>query len=460
MHILTIGVNHRNTPVKIREKLTFQPSALEQALTELRETKSIFEDVILSTCNRTELYVVCDQLHTGRYYSKKFFADWFRSTPESLLPYLVIKEDQEAIHHLFRVTCGLDSMILGETQILGQVRTSFLTAQSAGTTGTFFNELFKEALTLAKRAQDETQINDHPVSVSYAAVKLLNDTFGPLKDKSVLMIGAGDMSRLALKHLTGRGVRNLTVMNRTKDKADLLAQQFRGKAAALNSLDAWIEKSDIVFTSTSAPEFLITRATLLPLLTLRGNRPLILVDIGVPRNIDPEIARLDRVYLFDVDDLERIVDSNLEARRSAALQIELLIDRQQAKYTEWLHTLGVVPVISALRKKALSIHSETMKRIEDKLPEMTEQERKVISKQAKSMINQLLRDPINNIKELACCEHGKHAIDHFSEIFNIAGEVGRSEEPAKKREIKVLSDGELEADARQQTVHATESLLG
>lgn len=453
MHILTIGVNHRNTPVKIREKLTFQPSALEQALTELRETKSIFEDVILSTCNRTELYIVCDQLHTGRYYSKKFFADWFKMPSETLLPYLVIKEDQEAIRHLFRVACGLDSMILGETQILGQVKTSFLTAQQSGTTGTFFNELFKEAITLAKRAQDETQINDHPVSVSYAAVKLLDDTFGPLEDKSVLMIGAGDMSRLALKHLAGSGIRNLTVMNRTKDKADLLAQQFEGQAAELDALDAWIERSDIVFTSTSAPEFLITEAKLLPLLARRGKRPLILVDVGVPRNIDPELARLEGVHLFDIDDLERIIDSNQEARRNAAFQIERLIDQQQAKYTEWLHTLGVVPVISALRKKALSIHSETMKRIENKLPEMTEQERKVISKQAKSMINQLLRDPINNIKELACCEHGKHAIDHFAEIFNIADGVERSEKSEQVRELKVLPDGELEEDVHQRTIH-------
>lgn len=289
--------------------------------------------------------------------------------------------------------------------------------------------------------------------MSYAAVKLLDDTFGPLEDKSVLMIGAGDMSRLALKHLAGSGIRNLTVMNRTKEKADLLARQFGGQAAALDALDAWIERSDIVFTSTSAPEFLITEAKLLPLLARRGKRPLILVDVGVPRNIDPELARLEGVHLFDIDDLERIIDSNQEARRNAAFQIERLIDQQQAKYTEWLHTLGVVPVISALRKKALSIHSETMKRIENKLPEMTEQERKVISKQAKSMINQLLRDPINNIKELACCEHGKHAIDHFAEIFNIADGVERSEKPEQVRELKVLPDGELEEDVHQRTIH-------
>ncbi|MCO7176118.1 glutamyl-tRNA reductase [Sporolactobacillus kofuensis] len=453
MHILTIGVNHRNTPVDIREQLTFQPEMLEQALTELRETKSIFEDVILSTCNRTELYVICDQLHTGRYFSKKFFADWFHMTSEALMPYLVMKEDQEAIRHLFRVTCGLDSMVLGETQILGQVRTSFLTAQQTGTTGTFFNELFKQALSLAKHAQDETQINDHPVSVSYAAVKLLQDKFGALEDKSVLMIGAGDMSRLALNHLASSGMSHLTVMNRTKSKADLLADQFHGKSAALDAMETCIEQSDIVFTSTSASDFIIDESILLPLIEMRGNRPLILVDIGVPRNIDPAIAQLDHVYLFDIDDLEKIVDSNLEARKKAASQIEMLINEQQEKYSEWLHTLGVVPVISALRRKALSIHSETMKRIENKLPEMTEKERKVISKQAKSMINQLLRDPINNIKELAVCEHGKHAIDHFAEIFNIAEDVDHSPNQVMTLELKAFTKEKDDQSAHQKPIN-------
>ncbi|BBN98314.1 glutamyl-tRNA reductase [Sporolactobacillus terrae] len=440
MHILAIGVNHRNTPVEIREKLTFQPEDLERALSELRQTKSIFEDVILSTCNRTELYVVSDQLHTGRYYSKKFFAEWFGISLEALTPYLIIQEDQEAIQHLFRVTCGLESMVLGETQILGQVRESFVHAQQCRTTGTFFNELFKEALTVAKHAQDVTQINDHPVSISYAAVKLIQDYFGPLENKSVVLIGAGEMGTLAQKHLSSSGVRRLTIVNRTKEKADGLAKQAQANSASLESLGEQMKQCDIVFASTSAPGYLITEAQLQPILDQRKRRPLVLVDIGVPRNIDPVTAYMDGVSLFDVDDLDRIVDENRAARRRAAKQIEGFIEQQQGKYSEWLHTLGVVPVISALRRKALAIHSDTMKRIENKLPEMTERERRVVSKQAKSMINQLLRDPINNIKELACHEHGKHAIDHFAEIFNIDGDVpqrGQSEEEEKVTEFRI-----------------------
>lgn len=434
MHILSVGVDYKNTSVQVREKLAFQEADLEKALTGLRETKSIFEAVILSTCNRTEIYVVCDQLHTGRYYSRHFFASWFHISPEFLKPFLILREDQDAIQHLFRVTCGLDSMILGETQILGQVRHAFLTAQQLGTTGTFFNELFKQALTIAKRAQDETQINDHPVSVSYAAVKLLENVTGSLDQKSVLMIGAGEMSRLALKHLTSSGVRHLTVINRTKVRADRLARQFHGQSVPFASLGASIAHSDIVFASTSSPDYLITKENLAPLLAVRESRPLILVDVGVPRNIDPDTARLDQVRLFDIDDLKQIVDQNLEARRRAAARIRPLIMEQMDRYTEWLHTLGVVPVISALREKALSIHAEMMKRIDHKLPELTERERKVLSKQAKSMINQMLRGPITHIKELAGTEHGKHAIEHFAEIFDIE-EAAHSRKGEKETEL-------------------------
>lgn len=443
MHILSVGVDYKNTPVQVREELTFQEADLERALTGLRETKSVFEAVILSTCNRTEIYIVCDQLHTGHYYSKQFFAGWFHHEAESLKPFLILREDQEAIRHLFQVACGLDSMVLGETQILGQVRHAFLTAQQLGTTGTLFNELFKQALTVAKRAQDETQINDHPVSVSYAAVKLLENVTGPLNEKSVLMIGAGEMSRLALKHLISGGVRHLTVINRTKEKADRLAGQFHGQSAPYTALNTAIGRSDIVFAATSSPNCLINGKSLAPLLTGRPDRPLILVDIGVPRNIDPDTACLEQVHLFDIDDLERIVDRNLEARRTAADRILPLIAAQMDRYTEWLHTLGVVPVISALREKTLAIHAEMMERIDHKLPELTERERKVFSKQAKSMINQLLRDPITRIKELAGSEHGKHAIEHFAEIFDIE-EAAHSGMDGKKAETAARPSKELD----------------
>ncbi|MDD9147712.1 glutamyl-tRNA reductase [Sporolactobacillus sp. CQH2019] len=428
MHILAVGVNHHRAPVNVREKLALTASDLEKTLTKLRHTKSIFEDVIVSTCNRTEFYVVSDQLHTGRHYTQQFFADCFHISREDILPFLFVKEDREAVNHLFRVACGLDSMVLGETQILGQVRDSFLTAQKAGTTGTFFNELFKEAVTVAKHAQAESQINDHPVSVSYAAVELIKDTFGPLDDKRILLVGAGEMSQLALKYLTGGGTSQIMIANRTAEKAVRLADQFGGRAVPFESLSRCLDQADILIATTSAPDFLLSQRDAADAVARRGEKPIVIVDIAVPRNIDPDVARLDGVYLYDIDDLENIVASNLKEREKAALLIDPMIDEQLDKFAGWLRTLGVVPVITALRNKALSIHSETMKSIENKLPEMTQHERKVISKHAKSIINQLLRDPINKVKEIAGDKNSKEAMDLFIDIFNIADEVSGQQE--------------------------------
>ncbi|RYM06864.1 glutamyl-tRNA reductase [Sporolactobacillus sp. THM7-7] len=434
MHILTIGVNHHTAPVQIREKLTFDPWSLEEALKLLRNTKSIFEDVIVSTCNRTEIYVVSDQLHTGRYYTKRFFAEWFGITLDDLTPFLLIKEDNEAIIHLFRVTCGLDSMVLGETQILGQVRRGFLTAQKAGTTGTLFNELFKEAVTLGKRAQSETQINDHPLSVSYAGVELVRQMCGPLDKKRILVIGAGEMSALALKHLKSAGASQIVIANRTIEKAQRMAGRFSGRAISFEKLMEAAEEADIVISSTSAPGYILSADDIAQTIQRREGRPLFLVDIAVPRDIDPAVRQLDRVHLYDIDDLENIVAENREERKKAAQLMEPLIEEQFIRFCDWLKTLGVVPVITALRKKALDIHAETMKSIERKLPEMSEKERRVISKHAKSIINQMLRDPISKVKELAGQENGKDAVDLFVDIFNIAEDV-KKEQPDKPIEV-------------------------
>lgn len=437
MHILVVGVNHRTAPIDIREKLAFDKAGIDEALTTLRHTKSIFEDVIVSTCNRTEIYVVCDQLHTGRYYTKAFFYHWFGIEPSDLTPFLFIKEDDEAISHLFHVACGLDSMVLGETQILGQVRDSFLAAQKNQTTGTLFNELFKEAVTVAKRAQFETQINDHPVSASYTAVELAKQIFGRLDDKRVLIVGAGEMGELALKHFAGQGVSQVVIVNRTMEKAEKLAREVSGRAEPLSELGRLLGDTDILISSTSARSFILHAEDVEKAAVSRKGRPLFMVDIAVPRDIDPEIDRLDGVFLYDIDDLASIVEANVQERQKAALAMEPLIAAQMAKFSEWLQTLGVVPVITALRKKALAVQAETMKSIEHKLPDLTERERKVLSKHTKSIVNQLLRDPIQKIKEMAGKEDREAALQMFMDIFDIKEDVLQEKvKKEKKSETK------------------------
>ncbi|MGF9857040.1 glutamyl-tRNA reductase [Priestia endophytica] len=432
MHIIAIGLNYRTAPVEIREKVSFNDSELSEAMRVLKEQKSVLENVIVSTCNRTEIYAVVDQLHTGRYYVKAFLAEWFNISKEELSPYLTIYEHDAAIEHLYRVVSGLDSMVLGETQILGQVRSSFLTAQGQGATGTVFNQLFKEAVTLAKRAHHYTDIGANAVSVSYAAVELGKKIFGNLSQKHVLILGAGKMGELAAKNLSGSGVGNVTVINRTKEKAEALAQRFEGNARSFEDLAGALLEADIVISSTSATEYVITKETMKEVEKLRKGRPIFMVDIAVPRDLDPSLSELETVFLYDIDDLEGIVEANLQERQKAAETIEIMIEAAVVEFKTWIGTLGVVPVISALRQKALNIQSETMKSIERKLPNLTERERKVLNKHTKSIINQLLKDPILSAKELAGQKGAEESLQLFMKIFDIEHMV-RDERTIEKK---------------------------
>ncbi|WP_027409492.1 glutamyl-tRNA reductase [Anoxybacteroides tepidamans] len=419
MHIVVVGVNYKTAPVEIREKLAFSESELVEAMKLLKQQKSILENVIISTCNRTEIYAVVDQVHTGRYYIKTFLADWFQIDKETLAPYLTILEGEAAIEHLFRVTCGLDSMILGETQILGQVRSSFLVAQEGNTIGTVFKQLFKQAVTLAKRAHSETEIGSNAVSVSYAAVELAKKIFGDLSTKRVLIVGAGKMGELALQNLYGSGVQHVTVINRTFEKAEHLAEKFSGSAKPLSELQCALIDADILISSTGAKEYIITKEMMEHVEKMRKGRPLFMVDIAVPRDLDPALAEIENVFLYDIDDLQGIVEANLAERKKAAEQIEIMIEAELVEFQQWLHTLGVVPVIAALREKALAIQAETMQSIERKLPHLSERDRKVLNKHTKSIINQLLRDPISRAKELAAEPNAEEALQLFAKIFNI-----------------------------------------
>ena len=419
MHVIVVGINHKTAPVEIRERLTFDPSQLGDAMGQLQGKKSILENVILSTCNRTEIYAVVDQIHTGRYYIKEFLSEWFQIEKEEFTPFLFIYEEDGALEHLFKVACGLNSLILGETQILGQVRTSFLTAQEEKTSGTVFNQLFKQAITLAKKAHSNTDIGANAVSVSYAAVELAKKVFGTIENKHVLILGAGKMGELAIQNLHGSGATNVTVVNRTYEKAKDLATRFHGKAKSMDELQEALMEADILISSTGAKDFVLTKQMVEQIEKKRKGKPLFMVDIAVPRDLDPAIAELEGVFLYDIDDLEGIVQANLQERQKAADIIMLMIEEEIVQYKQWLRMLGVVPVISALREKALNIQSETMKSLERKLPNLSEREIKVLNKHTKSIINQMLKDPILQVKELAGTKDADKNLQFFMNIFNI-----------------------------------------
>ncbi|PKR82816.1 glutamyl-tRNA reductase [Heyndrickxia camelliae] len=433
MYIIAVGLNYKTAPVEIRERLSFNEEELQSAMTALKNKKSILENVIVSTCNRTEVYAVVDQLHTGRYYIKDFLAEWFRMDKDEFSPYLFIYEQDGAIEHLFKVICGLNSMVLGETQILGQVRNSFLTGQEAGSTGTIFNHLFKEAITLAKKGHSETEIGSNAVSVSYAAVELAKKIFGDLKDKHVLIVGAGKMGELAIENLHGSGATNITVINRTFEKAQNLAERFNGTAKSLQEMQCALVEADILISSTGSKDYVITKEMMDSVNKMRKNKPLFMVDIAVPRDLDPQISEAENIFLYDIDDLEGIVEANLAERKKAAEKIMMMIEAEIVHFNQWVNMLGVVPVITALREKALAIQSETLKSIERKMPNLTEREKKILSKHTKSIVNQLLKDPITQAKEIAAEPNAQQQLALFKRIFNI-------QDPALETENTLLAE--------------------
>jgi glutamyl-tRNA reductase len=443
MHIIVVGLNYKTAPVEIRERLTFNEANIGVATQTLRSKKSILENVILSTCNRTEIYAVVDQLHTGRYYIKEFLSEWFGLPQEEFTPYLFIYEEDGAVEHLYKVACGLNSMVLGETQILGQVRSAFLLAQAENSTGTVFNQLFKQVITLAKRGHSETDIGANAVSVSYAAVELAKKIFGTLMSKHVLVLGAGKMGELAIQNLHANGASKVTVINRTFEKAQGLASRFAGVAKTFEELQASLIDSDILISSTGASEFVITKEMMASIAKIRKGKPLFMVDIAVPRDLDPRISELEGVFLYDIDDLEGIVEANLQERKKAAEKIMLMIEKDLVEFKQWLNLLGVVPVISALREKALQIQTETMNSMERKLPNLSDHDIKVINKHTKSIINQMLKDPILQAKELAGKQNSSEALDLFIKIFNIEEQVD------KQLENKAVETRQEKAQAPQ-----------
>lgn len=434
MHILAVGLNHRTAPVEIRERFAIAEHALPEALQQLRTTKSVLECVVVATCNRTEIYVVVDRLHMCGLFIRSFMEKFFQIPRQEFTNYLYMYEDDHAIDHLFRVASGLDSMVLGETQILGQVKDSFLLAQELGTTGTWFNMLFKQAITMAKRAHAETSIGETAVSVSYAAVELGKRIFGQFTKKKVLILGAGKMSELTVKHLYANGADEVVVANRTLTRAEQLAAKFNGTACTISEGIARLHEMDIVISSTGADGFVLSMDQLQESMKKRKNRPIFMIDIAVPRDLDPAMAQIQNVFLYDIDDLEGIVESNMEQRRKEAAKIEAMIATEIAAFRNWLKTLGVSPLIYALQQKSSQIHQETMDSLFKKLPDLDEHEAKVIRKLTKSIVNQMLHDPILRIKEMAVEKNSDEALKMFTQIFALEEHLEKAEEELQQRQ--------------------------
>jgi len=414
--IVVVGLSHRTAPLEVREALAFPREALPQALERLRAEVGLAEAMVLSTCNRVEVY--------GRAAAPlapavaSFLADYHRRPAAELDPFLYRLEGEEAVRHAFRVAASLDSMVLGEPQILGQVKEAYQIAEKAGSLGAVLNALRNRSISAAKRARTETGIGENAVSISYVAVELARKIFGELKDRSVLLVGAGKMSELAARHLVRGGAQATVLGGRTFQRAEQLAAALGGKAAPFESLRAELARADIVISGTGAPGIVVQREDVQAACSGRRQRPLFLIDIAVPRDIDPRAADLPGVFLYDLDDLRSVAEANLRERRKEAAAAETLVEGEVLEFLEWRRSLEVVPLLVELRQRADEIRRAEVEKARKRLGPLTPEQEQALEAVTTAIVNKLLHPPTVHLKEMA---GNGHAREHMGLIRKLLG---------------------------------------
>ena len=399
MKTVVIGLNHKTADVDLREKLAFNGPKLEEGIRQIRALPEIRETIIISTCNRVEIYLTVKDVGKAFEAVKDFFVRFFEIRKESLDNALYLYDDMQAVRHIFRVSASLDSMVVGEPQILGQLKDAFEFALERKTTGVLLNRLLKKSISVAKRIRTETKIAENAVSISFAAVELARKIFDDLPEKSFMLLGAGEMAELAAKHMMNNGVKNIVIANRTYETGCNLAKEFNGRAIKFDEYLDELAHMDILICSTGAQKYVLMKDQMQKVMKARKNRPVFLIDISVPRNIDPEINDLDNVYLYDVDDLKGVVDTNILERQKEAKKAEEIIEEEIETFKRWLSSLDSVPVVIALREKAEAIKKEEVEKLLNRLPEIGEKEKKAIEGMASSLINKLIHAPTVALRE-------------------------------------------------------------
>lgn len=357
MSLFTLGLNHRTAPLEVRERLAFPPDQITAAIESLLERVGLSEAVVLSTCNRTEIYGSASDEDGARRVAQ-WLGEQHDFTPTDIANHLYCHRDDESVRHALRVACGLDSMVLGEPQILGQMKTAFQDAIRAGSLGRHTGRLFQHAFAVAKRVRTETAIGASPVSVAFAAVRLARQIFGDLSPLTAMMIGAGETIELAARHLHGAKIGRLLIANRSLDRAEHLAATFGGEAMLLADIGLHLHEADIVISSTASPLPVLGKGTVERALKQRRHRPIFMVDIAVPRDIEPEVAELDDVYIYTVDDLQEVIEDGLQSRREAAMQAEEIIEAETLCFMDWLRAQSSTGIIRTLREQAEAARDE------------------------------------------------------------------------------------------------------
>jgi len=419
MNLVLVGLNHRTAPVELREKLCGLFPDPESAYRRLKSLPEISEVLYYTTCNRVEVLAVAPEAEAAIRALTGFLASHSEVAGQDLETALYVHENEAAVRHLFRVAASLDALVVGEPQILGQVKAAYRQATEQEATGPILNRLLHKTFSVAKKVRTETGIGDHAVSVSYAAVSLGKKIFGELTGKTVLLIGAGEMAELALEHLRRQGVAQIIIANRTLSRAVRLAERFRGRAVPLEELPEALLACDILISSTGAEGYVLTKEQVRTAMRRRRQRPLFLIDIAVPRDLDPRINDLENVYLYNIDDLKEVVETNMQRRQQAAVQAEGLVAAETLKFMDWLKTLGVFPTIIALQEKARAICRQELKKTLSHLGPLTPHQQEALEILTRSVAAKLLHDPIMFLKRNHHSRRAAAEITLVRRLFNL-----------------------------------------
>jgi glutamyl-tRNA reductase len=422
--ILDIGMNHETAPVEIRECLAKEPENAQTALDAMRQLVCVKEGLFLSTCNRVEALVITEDPQEAKKSILFLMAGLGGIGESQFASNLYTLEDREAVRHIFRVASSLDSMVLGEPQILGQIKQAYAQAARQKTSGVILNRLMHKAFHVAKRVRTETGVSDAAVSVSYAAVEMAKKIFYDLKGKGVLLVGAGEMAELAARHLVKNGADTLLVANRTFERAVEMADAFAAKAVAFEEVESLLQEMDIVITSTAAGGYVVTQDQVRGCLRKRRNRPLFFVDIAVPRNVEPGVNDLGNVYLYDIDDLRAVTELNKAQRQGESLKANRIVEEEVVRFEKWLKTLHVVPTIVSLKEKAEAIRRAEIKKSLGNLGGLSPAQMKVVETLTLSITEKIINDPILVLKKKADRPTGNNYLDMARKLFNLDFDYG------------------------------------
>jgi glutamyl-tRNA reductase len=438
MGIIVVGLSHKTAPIEVREKLNFPEGTLPEALRKLMTYEGVRESMIVSTCNRVEIYASVPDSARGIDRVKQFISDYHGLSREALEHSLYVYPDAQGVRHTFRVASSLDSLVLGEAQILGQLKDAFDSALKTKTTSTILNKLIKKAISVAKRVRTETRLAEGAVSISSAAVELAKKIFGDLAGKHVMLLGAGEMAELAAQHLLGNGVKNIMVANRTFERAEELAKEFKGDAIRFEHFPDALVMVDILICATGAPHYVVNRDMVAKALKERRNKPIFMIDISNPRNIDPEVGKVDSVFLYDIDDLQSKVDVNTEGRAREAQRAEEIVAQEVETYLQWERALDAVPTIVDLKEKVEDIRKRELEKTLSGLNGIGDDHKHAIEAMSQAIVNKLLHAPLVVLKQAASTPgEGDSTIALARKLFNLDKELKR---PGHERATQLPAD--------------------